>query len=84
MNLNSVTPDGKWELQHDWSYDYIEQTSEKFNQLIQSLDRNAIKTEDLTAWVLNLRPEEAAEYVEDIEAKQNEEVQKQLKAAMNE
>lgn len=84
MNLNSVTPDGKWELQHDWSYDYIEQTSEKFNQLIQSLDRNAIKTEDLTAWVLNLRPEEAAEYVEDIEAKQDEEVQKQLKAAMNE
>lgn len=84
MNLNSVTPDGKWELQHDWSYDYIEQTSEKFNQLIQSLDRNAIKTEDLTAWVLNLRPEEAAEYVENIEAKQNEEVQKQLKAAMNE
>lgn len=84
MNLNSVTPDGKWELQHDWSYDYIEQTSEKFNQLIQSLDRNAIKTEDLTAWVLNLRPEEAAEYVEDIEVKQNEEVQKQLKAAMNE
>lgn len=84
MNLNSVTPDGKWELQHDWSYDYIEQTSEKFNQLIQSLDRNAIKTEDLTAWVLNLRPEEAAEYVENIEAKQNEEVQKQLKATMNE
>lgn len=84
MNLNSVTPEGKWELQHDWSYDYIEQTSERFNQLVQSLDRNAIKTEDLTAWVLNLTPEEATKYVEDIESKSNEEMQKQLKAAMNE
>lgn len=84
MNLNSVTPEGKWELQHDWSYDYIEQTSERFNQLVQSLDRNAIKTEDLTAWVLNLTPEEATKYVEDIESKSDEEMQKQLKAAMNE
>ncbi len=84
MNLNSVTPEGKWELQHDWSYDYIEQTSERFNQLVQSLDRNAIKTEDLTAWVLNLTPEEATKYVEDIESKSDEELQKQLKAAMNE
>ncbi len=84
MNLNSVTPEGKWELQHDWSYDYIEQTSERFNQLVQSLDRNAIKTEDLTAWVLNLTPEEATKYVEDIENKSDEEMQKQLKAAMNE
>ena len=84
MNLNSVTPEGKWDLQHDWSYDYIEQTNERFNQLIQSYDRNAIKTEDLTGWVLNLEPEEASRYVEEIEAKTEEELQKQLKAAMNE
>lgn len=84
MNLNSVTPEGKWDLQHDWSYDYIEQTNERFNQLIQSYDRNAIKTEDLTGWVLNLEPEEASRYVEEIEAKTEKELQKQLKAAMNE
>lgn len=84
MNLNSTTPEGKWELRHDWSYDYIEQTTERFNQLAQSFDRGAIKKEDFTAWVLNLEPDEAEQYVAEIEAREDEQIQKQLKAAMNE
>ena len=34
-NRNNMVVDGKWELKWDWSYDYVEESREKFNQLVQ-------------------------------------------------
>lgn len=68
MNLNGITPMGDWEIRHEWSYDYIEQTQEKFNQLIQAHSIGAVKTSDVTAWVLDMSQEEAELYVSEIEA----------------
>jgi len=66
MNLNGTTPLGDWEIRHEWSYDYIEQTQEKFNQLIQAHSIGAVKTSDVTAWVLDMSQEEAELYVSEI------------------
>lgn len=68
MNLNAITPLGEWDIHHDWSYDYIEQAAEKFNQLIQAHAAGAVKTEDVTAWVLGLDEEKAKKYVAEIKA----------------
>ena len=84
MNLNNTTPDGDWDIQHDWSYDYIEQTQERFNQLIQSVNAGAVKTKDLTGWVLGLDDDAAEEYVAEIQAEADERAAKALELAMNE
>lgn len=68
MNINGTTPIGDWNIRHDWSYDYIEQTNEKFNQLIQAHSAGAIKTEDVTSWVLGIDEQEAKNYVEELKA----------------
>ena len=84
MNLNGTTPEGEWDLQHDWSYDYIEQTQERFNQLIQSVNAGAVKVKDLTSWVLGLDDDAAEEYVAEIQAEAEERAAKALELAMNE
>lgn len=68
MNINANTPMGDWDIRHDWSYDYIEQTAEKFNQLIQAHSAGAIKTEDVTSWVLGLDEETAKKYIAELKA----------------
>ena len=73
MNLNGTTPLGEWKISHNWSYDYIEQTAERFNQLLQAHSAGAVKTEDLTAWVLNLDEEKAKKYVAELKAIAKEE-----------
>ena len=72
FNVNNVTPIGNWDIQHQWSYDYIEQTQERFNQLLQAHAAGALKTSDLTAWVLNLSKEDAEIYVKEIECEETE------------
>lgn len=72
MNVNNITPMGEWDIRHDWSYDYIEQTQEKFNQLLQAHSIGAVKTEDVTAWVLGMSRDEAEEYVSEIAAEEPE------------
>lgn len=74
LNLNGETV-GAWDIRHDWSYDYIESTTEKFNQLLQGHNVGAVKTQDLTAWVLGLDDEQAEKYVSEI---------KQEEAVLNE
>ncbi len=59
MNLNSTTPIGDYEICNDWSYDYIEETKERFNQLIQSHNIGAIPTWKVAAWTENLDEETA-------------------------
>lgn len=66
MNLNGTTPIGDWEIRHDWSYDYIEQTTEKFNQLLQTHSAGCLKDETLTGWVLGVDDETAKNYIAEL------------------
>ena len=84
MNLNNMTPDGEWEVQFDWSYDYIEQTTERFNQLVQSVDRGAVKTEDLTSWVLGLDTDAAQDYIDELREEQRQQAAENMRLALNE
>ena len=68
MNINNTTPLGEWELRHDWSYDYVEETKERFNQLLQGHSAGVVKDETLCAWINNLDEEEAAQYMEELKA----------------
>lgn len=72
MTLNGMTPIGDWKIRHDWSYDYIEQTAEKFNQLLQTHAAGVLKDKDLTSWVLGIDDKTAEKYV--AELKQEAEV----------
>ena len=66
MNINATTPIGDWNLRHDWSYDYIEETKERFNQLIQGHSAGVVKDETVCAWINNLSEEEATEYMAEL------------------
>lgn len=68
MNINSVTPMGEWDLRHDWSYDYIEETKERFNQLMQGHSAGVVKDETICAWINNLSEDEAKIYMEELRA----------------
>lgn len=81
MNVNRVTPMGEYDIDFQWSYDYIEETKERFNQLIQGHSIGAVKTEDVTAWVMDLNEEESKKYIAEIEA---EEIQKERAIIENE
>lgn len=74
MNINGTTPLGEWELRHDWSYDYVEETKERFNQLVQGHSQGVVKDETLCAWINNLDEEEAARYMAELKAGQTPEV----------
>ena len=68
MNLNGNTPMGEWTISHDWSYDYIEETKERFNQLMQGHSAGVVSDETLCAWINNLKEDEAAAYMEKLRA----------------
>lgn len=74
MNINSTTPVGNWGIRHDWSYDYIEETKERFNQLLQGHSAGVVKDETLCAWVNNLDEEEATQYMSELKANQTPEL----------
>lgn len=74
MNVNENSPLGEWDISHQWSYDYIEETREKFNQLIQGHAIGAIKTAEVTAWALDMPIDQAQEYVDEIKAEIAEEM----------
>lgn len=66
MNLNNITPVGDFSLRHDWSYDYIEQSTERFNQLLQGHSAGVVKDETLSAWINNLKEDEAKQYIKEL------------------
>ncbi len=74
MNINSTTPLGDWDIRHDWSYDYIEETKERFNQLVQGHSAGVVKDETLCAWVNNLSEDEAEVYMAELKADAEPEV----------
>ncbi len=68
MNINGTTPLGEWDLRHDWSYDYIEETRERFNQLMQGHSAGVVKDETICAWINNLSEDEAKKYMAELRA----------------
>lgn len=68
MNLNNLTPMGDYSMRHNWSYDYIEQTAERFNQLLQGHSAGVVKDETLAAWLNGLTEEEAKKYIAELKA----------------
>ena len=68
MNINATTPMGDWDLRHDWSYDYIEETKERFNQLMQGHSAGVVKDETICAWINNLSEDEAKKYMAELKA----------------
>lgn len=68
MNSLGTTPMGEWTISHDWSYDYIEETRERFNQLMQGHSAGVVSDETLCAWINNLKEDEAAAYMEELRA----------------
>lgn len=66
MNSLGTTPMGEWTISHDWSYDYIEETRERFNQLMQGHSAGVVSDETLCAWINNLKEDEAAAYMEEL------------------
>ena len=70
MYVYGIAPVGDWELRHDWSYDYIEETKERFNQLLQGHSAGVVKDETLCAWINNLDEEEAEQYMAELKADQ--------------
>lgn len=73
MNINGTTPIGDWNIRHDWSYDYIEETKERFNQLVQGHSAGVVKDETLCAWINNLKEDEAEQYMAELKANQTPE-----------
>lgn len=68
MNSLGTTPMGEWTISHDWSYDYIEETRERFNQLMQGHSAGVVSDETLCAWINNLKEDEAVAYMEELRA----------------
>lgn len=73
MNINSTTPIGDWDMHHDWSYDYIEETKERFNQLMQGHSQGVVKDETVCAWINNLSEDEAKQYMAELKAEETPE-----------
>ncbi len=71
MNINNTTPIGNWTIRHDWSYDYIEETKERFNQLLQGHNEGVVKDETLCAWINNLPEEKAKKYMAELKSESN-------------
>ena len=65
-NRNNLVVDGVWELKWDWSYDYVEESREKFNQLIQMEASGIIDKAEVRAWGMNEAYEIAQDKVEQI------------------
>lgn len=74
MNINATTPIGNWYLRHDWSYDYIEETKERFNQLMQGHSAGVVKDETVCAWINNLSEKEATKYMAELKASAKSEI----------
>ena len=52
-NYNNITPMGDYEIVSDWSDSFVESTAERFNQLLQSLNMDAISKPEFRSWVMN-------------------------------
>lgn len=52
-NYNDLTPQGEYTLNFDWSDSFVESMTERFNQMLQANNMDAISTAELRAWVMS-------------------------------
>lgn len=81
MNVNNITPQGEWEVQYQWSYDYVEESREKFSQLLQGNSINTISRPEVRSWTLNIPLEQAKKEIEEMDAEALQKAQEM--AALN-
>ena len=60
-NYYNLTPQGKFDLNTDWSYSMIESTTEEFSQLVSGVNHGVIKKSELRQY---LKPNETIEEAE--------------------
>ena len=60
-NYYNLTPQGKFDLNTDWSYSMIESTTEEFSQLVSGVNQGVIKKSELRQY---LKPNETIEEAE--------------------
>ena len=66
MNVNDTTPQGDWEIVYDWSYDYVEEGREKFEQLIQGNSIGAISRAEVRSWAMNIPLDKAQAQIDEM------------------
>lgn len=67
-NANNITPMGDYEIVSDWSDSFVESTTERFNQLLQTRSMDAISSAEFRSWVMNEDLSVSEEKIKEIEA----------------
>ena len=52
-NFNNITPQGEYELNFDWSDSFVESMTERYNQLLQGLNMDAISKAEFRSWLMS-------------------------------
>lgn len=68
-NFNSITPPGNFNINYDWSDSYIESMAERFNQLLQGLNMDAISKAEFRSWLKNEPLEVSEKIIAEMEQK---------------
>lgn len=76
-NYNELTPMGDWEYTSDWSYGYIEQITEAFNQRLALQGVGGLGVDELRAFTLNEDLETARKRVEEIAEQEGKDLLKE-------
>jgi hypothetical protein len=68
-NFNTITPPGNFDINYDWSDSYIESMAERFNQLLQGLNMDAISKAEFRSWLKNEPLEVSEKIIAEMEQK---------------
>lgn len=71
MNRNEITPMGDYSLSFNWSYDYVEETRERFAQLLQMHSIDAVSRAEVRAWGMNEDLDIAEQKITEIDGAMN-------------
>lgn len=68
-NYNELTAPGEYKINFDWSDSFVESMTERFNQMLQANNMDAISTAELRAWVMSEPIDVAEQKIEELQAK---------------
>lgn len=66
-NANEITPMGDYNVSYDWSDSMVESMTERFNELLQSLNMGTIDKAEFRSWTMNESLEVAKDKIAEIE-----------------
>lgn len=67
-NAAELSPQGEYEIEYDWDYSLLEDTTERFNQLQTGVASGYVHDWEARAWVMSETPEQAKENMPKMEA----------------